>query len=278
MLRSASNIIVGGIATAPAATAVAPLKGVSTGALRVIDCIACGRVRWLLSSHCDCVTAVCVGAVCVQSVPARVLTLKQLREAIDGIYTSKERFDKQCNDARLPRETVRVPALSGPCCGVVSSSLSSPATPRHLLFIILLLLLLLLLCVRCVCRYLILSPSHQPHRPSHSPHASVLAAVPCPQMEQHLYTYLNQKYGLKSLIVEHASCIIRAANTYADADNDVAVFVKILRCAHSDAGSSHLPLLVLFLSLSLPLLLQLLCVVSAFWFRADAVLLLRRCC
>jgi hypothetical protein len=48
-------------------------------------------------------------------------------------------------------------------------------------------------------------------------------------MEQHLYTYLNQKYGLKGLIVEHAAAIIRSATKYNDADNDVAVFVKILR-------------------------------------------------
>ena len=48
-------------------------------------------------------------------------------------------------------------------------------------------------------------------------------------MEQHLYTYLNQKYGLKSLIVEHASAVIRASNKYEAVDNDVAVFVKMLR-------------------------------------------------
>ena len=48
-------------------------------------------------------------------------------------------------------------------------------------------------------------------------------------MEQHLYTYLNQKYGLKSLIVEHASAVIRASNKYEAVDNDVAVIVKMLR-------------------------------------------------
>jgi hypothetical protein len=55
---------------------------------------------------------------------------------------------------------------------------------------------------------------------------SVFGAV---QMEQHLYTYLNQKYGLKGLIVEHASSIIRAANKFEAEDNDVAVFVRMLR-------------------------------------------------
>ncbi len=48
-------------------------------------------------------------------------------------------------------------------------------------------------------------------------------------MEQHLYTYLNQKYGLKALIVEHASSIIRAGNKFEAQDNDVAVFVRMLR-------------------------------------------------
>ena len=56
------------------------------------------------------------------------------------------------------------------------------------------------------------------------------------QMEQHMYTYLNQKYGLRSLIVEQASAIIRAANKFCDSDNDVAVFVRILRC-HSEPSS-----------------------------------------
>ena len=36
----------------------------------------------------------------------RLLSLKQLRECIEAIYLSKERFDKKCADAKLPRETV----------------------------------------------------------------------------------------------------------------------------------------------------------------------------
>lgn len=44
-----------------------------------------------------------------------------------------------------------------------------------------------------------------------------------------MYTYLNQKYGLRSLIIEYASAIIRAANKFADTDTDVKVFVRILR-------------------------------------------------
>ena len=53
--------------------------------------------------------------------------------------------------------------------------------------------------------------------------------LPRETMEQHLYTYLNQKYGLKKLIIEHASAVIRGVNTYSATDNDVRVFGCILR-------------------------------------------------
>jgi len=55
------------------------------------------------------------------------------------------------------------------------------------------------------------------------------AKLPRETMEQHLYTYLNQKYGLKSLIIEWASAVMAAVKKFADEDNDVAVFGKILR-------------------------------------------------
>lgn len=53
--------------------------------------------------------------------------------------------------------------------------------------------------------------------------------VPLETMEQHLYTFLNQKYGLKPLILEWATAIITAVKRYQAVDNDVAVFGKILR-------------------------------------------------
>ena len=53
--------------------------------------------------------------------------------------------------------------------------------------------------------------------------------LPRETMEQHMYTFLNQRYGLKSLIIEHASAVIKAVNKYHEIDNDVAVFGKILR-------------------------------------------------
>ena len=48
-------------------------------------------------------------------------------------------------------------------------------------------------------------------------------------MEQFMYTYLNQKYGLKSLIVEWAASIINAVKTYLREDHDVTLFAKILK-------------------------------------------------
>lgn len=48
-------------------------------------------------------------------------------------------------------------------------------------------------------------------------------------MEQYLYTYLNNKYGLKTLIVEWAVGIINAIKMFKDEDHDVYLFAKILK-------------------------------------------------
>ncbi|CAD8202164.1 unnamed protein product [Paramecium pentaurelia] len=88
-----------------------------------------------------------------QQVNVRNLTLKQLKDVINEIYESKQKFDQKCTDSKLPRET----------------------------------------------------------------------------MEQHMYTFLNQKYGLKNLIIEWATSIINSLKKYAAEDNDIAVFGKILR-------------------------------------------------
>ena len=44
-----------------------------------------------------------------------------------------------------------------------------------------------------------------------------------------MYTYLNQRYGLKSLIVEWAAAIINGVKTYVREDHDVSLFAKILK-------------------------------------------------
>ena len=48
-------------------------------------------------------------------------------------------------------------------------------------------------------------------------------------LEQHMYTYLNQKYGLKTLIIEWASSIINAIKLYSSEDCEINLFGKILR-------------------------------------------------
>jgi hypothetical protein len=48
-------------------------------------------------------------------------------------------------------------------------------------------------------------------------------------MEQFMYTYLNQKYGLKSLIVEWAAAIINGIKTYIREEHDAMLFAKILK-------------------------------------------------
>eukprot|EP00501_MAST-03F_sp_TOSAG23-6_P001390 GSMAST32.ASY1.ANO1.1446.1 assembled CDS len=42
-----------------------------------------------------------------------------------------------------------------------------------------------------------------------------------------MYSYLNKKYGLKSLIVEQAAAILKSVYKFSVIDNDVAVFLNI---------------------------------------------------
>lgn len=53
--------------------------------------------------------------------------------------------------------------------------------------------------------------------------------TPRETMEKHMYSYLNQKYGLKTVVVEWAAGIIAGIKKYAEHDNDVLVFAKILK-------------------------------------------------
>ena len=84
---------------------------------------------------------------------SRELTLKQLTDAIEEIYTSKVKFDEKCYDNRQPRET----------------------------------------------------------------------------MDQFLYTYLNQKYGLKTLIGEWSVLILKGIEKFESQDAEILLFSKILK-------------------------------------------------
>ncbi|KAL1512004.1 hypothetical protein AB1Y20_005279 [Prymnesium parvum] len=55
------------------------------------------------------------------------------------------------------------------------------------------------------------------------------AKLPRETIEMHLYTFLNTKYGLKSLIAEYANAVLDGIRRYSAEDNDVAVFSAMLR-------------------------------------------------
>lgn len=48
-------------------------------------------------------------------------------------------------------------------------------------------------------------------------------------MEQYMYTYLNQRYGLKPLIIDWAATIIHSLKKYSREEHEVALFGKVLR-------------------------------------------------
>ena len=48
-------------------------------------------------------------------------------------------------------------------------------------------------------------------------------------MEQFLYHYLNNKYGLKNLVIEYASCIIQGIKDFSKKNSEILLFGKILR-------------------------------------------------
>lgn len=54
-------------------------------------------------------------------------------------------------------------------------------------------------------------------------------------MEQHLYSYLNTKYGLKQLITRDVDACLDAVRRFSAEDNDVATFGAILRNEEDDA-------------------------------------------
>lgn len=83
----------------------------------------------------------------------RAFSLKQLKDLIEDIYTSKAKYDQKSLENRLPRETMR----------------------------------------------------------------------------QHIRTFFNQKYGLKSLITEWVFGVVEGVKEHSAQDNDIAVFWKTLQ-------------------------------------------------
>jgi hypothetical protein len=48
-------------------------------------------------------------------------------------------------------------------------------------------------------------------------------------MENYVGTYLTQKYGLKSIVIEQAKALIRAVVHHQDRDQEIHLFSKVLR-------------------------------------------------
>jgi len=53
--------------------------------------------------------------------------------------------------------------------------------------------------------------------------------MPKETMEQYLYTYLNQQYGLRSLILEWTKAILEGIGKYSAMDSEILLFERILR-------------------------------------------------
>ena len=53
--------------------------------------------------------------------------------------------------------------------------------------------------------------------------------LPIETMEQHMYTFLNKKYGLKNLVIDWARNIIKGIKEYSKLDSNVLLFGKIMR-------------------------------------------------
>ena len=48
-------------------------------------------------------------------------------------------------------------------------------------------------------------------------------------MEHYMYKFLNNKYGLKNLVIEWSSSIITGIKMYSSTDSDINLFSKILK-------------------------------------------------
>eukprot|EP00929_Paragymnodinium_shiwhaense_P107472 TRINITY_DN7358_c0_g1_i1.p1 TRINITY_DN7358_c0_g1~~TRINITY_DN7358_c0_g1_i1.p1 ORF type:complete len:598 (-),score=172.54 TRINITY_DN7358_c0_g1_i1:36-1829(-) len=52
--------------------------------------------------------------------------------------------------------------------------------------------------------------------------------LPSETLEQHLYAFLNKRYGVRSVVTEWAQAILKAAQKYSPVECEVTVFLKIL--------------------------------------------------
>lgn len=52
---------------------------------------------------------------------------------------------------------------------------------------------------------------------------------PIETLEQYLYTFYQQKYGLKQLAIEHVAALVNSLTQKLKLDPQIAVFAKILK-------------------------------------------------
>ena len=57
----------------------------------------------------------------------------------------------------------------------------------------------------------------------------VINKQPKQTMEEYMYTHLNQKYGLKNMVIEWATNIINGIRTFSNEDTEISLFGKILQ-------------------------------------------------
>lgn len=53
--------------------------------------------------------------------------------------------------------------------------------------------------------------------------------LPKETLEQHMYSYINQKYGLKQLMIEFTTNFMKGVTYYSNEDNEIFLFFKILK-------------------------------------------------
>ncbi len=81
-------------------------------------------------------------------------------------------------------------------------------------------------CVSCIP-----APANKPLTLNPEPCRQAQQQQPRETLEQHLYAFLTQKYGMRQLIMEWLSAILAAVEHFAPRDADVALFDKVLRQA-----------------------------------------------
>ena len=57
----------------------------------------------------------------------------------------------------------------------------------------------------------------------------IMNKQPKQTMEEYMYIYLNQKYGLKNMVIEWATNIINGIRTFSSEDTEISLFGKILQ-------------------------------------------------